>query len=441
MSSSQTNRHRAGHHRSCFNKRVKGCRYHFPQECIDTTALVINGTRVTSGGVSPSAADTADGDEDMGEEEEESDGGSTSSHHHQLDVQTLRSAADVESMDLEIQRQPASVYINKFNPITTLTFRWNNDAKFMLTSPGIILYITNYASKAPNMGAIGAATLWAFSRTVAKQEAEAAARHEASSTSHTATEEVGPSAHQRAQRTVIATMMGANKTQEIGWNRVAYYYLYGSSDWHSHEFATIPMPQVLAYIRKQEIYGNLRHRDEGATDNNNDDASSSSRPSSSTSIAPVAKVLDYAWRPQLLHDRIYLYVFAQWFVKEKIPNHTRPEPLTHEPLPKPYAFDFDSTITTWRRLMQHLLQDRGHLANTLRFHPRHPQYGTHWLRLADRMLVPIINGPRVKSWDMLRKEVDAGVAKPDQILSSVALYRPWHAESTSDGDDAIVWTE
>eukprot|EP00240_Pyramimonas_obovata_P008117 CAMPEP_0118952884 /NCGR_PEP_ID=MMETSP1169-20130426/55613_1 /TAXON_ID=36882 /ORGANISM="Pyramimonas obovata, Strain CCMP722" /LENGTH=86 /DNA_ID=CAMNT_0006900227 /DNA_START=96 /DNA_END=353 /DNA_ORIENTATION=+ len=66
-------------------------------------------------------------------------------------------------------------------------------------------------------------------------------------------------------------MMGANQTQEIGSNRVAYYYLYGSSDWHSHEFATIHMPQVLAYIRKQEIYGTLQQRNDAR--NANADAS------------------------------------------------------------------------------------------------------------------------------------------------------------------------
>ena len=83
---------------------------------------------------------------------------------------------DIEKMDLEVHRQPGSDYINKFNPIVTIAFRWNNDVKFMLTSPGIIHYVTNYASKKPDAGASGSVTLRAFTRTVALQETEAIAR-------------------------------------------------------------------------------------------------------------------------------------------------------------------------------------------------------------------------------------------------------------------------
>jgi hypothetical protein len=139
----------------------------------------------------------------------------------------------------------------------------------MFTSPGIIHYITNYVSKGPDAGATGAATIRAFKLTVTKRQREAAARHaeaqriaDVSAGDNTnpfcidashPTE--APSKQQLSQRTVIATLLGVNRTQEIGQNIVAYSALYKTTHLHSHQYTTVQVPQMLAYLRGEPIKG------------------------------------------------------------------------------------------------------------------------------------------------------------------------------------------
>jgi hypothetical protein len=136
----------------------------------------------------------------------------------------------------------------------------------MFTSPGIIHYITNYVSKAPDNGATGAATIRAFRLTVSKREREAAIRQaeaqtnanvSGGDTSNPFNIEISeaPSKQQLSQRTAIATLLGVNRTQEVGQNLVAYTALFKTTHLHSHEYTIVQVPQMLAFLRGEPVSG------------------------------------------------------------------------------------------------------------------------------------------------------------------------------------------
>jgi hypothetical protein len=178
---------------------------------------------------------------------------------------------DITSVSLDVHRQIGSEYINRYNPIVMMTFGWNNDMTMMFTSPGIIHYITNYVSKAPDAGATGAATIRTFRLTVpvSKRQCEAAARHAeaqrfASVSAGDTTNPFdidashpteAPSKQQLSQRIVTATLLGVNRTQEIGQNIVAYSALFKTTHLHSHEHTTVQVPQMLAFLRGEPVNG------------------------------------------------------------------------------------------------------------------------------------------------------------------------------------------
>lgn len=282
----QYNRHRAGHHRSCFKLRIQGtCRFNLPMDATQLTTLLINNMEIDKFG------NIVFHDVDVREQGDilATDNDDTSSNPMDVDRVPLAAIAvdsaaaptpmtrmpfihtltvdKITAMSLDVHRQIGSEYINRFNPIVMITFGWNNDSTTMFTSPGIIHYITNYVSKAPDAGAAGAATIRAFRQTVTKREREAAAsqaeaqRHASASAGDTtdppeSSHPTGaPSKQQLSQRTVIATLLGASRTQEVGQNIVAYSALFDSTDLHSHESTNVQVPQMLAFLRGEPISG------------------------------------------------------------------------------------------------------------------------------------------------------------------------------------------
>ena len=268
----QCNRHRAGHHRSCFKLKIKGtCRYNLPASMHLLTTLMINNMEFdTFGNVHYIENDVADTDDDVPSAAIVDDPSAAPlSFVSDIPQITVFKMEDITNMDIVVNRQIGSEYINRYNPIVMLTFGWNNDMTTMFTSPGIIHYVTNYISKGPDAGGTGAATIRAFKATVDKRQREAAVlsmetdRIAAASgqdatnpflvnAPHAAHE---PSIQQISQRKVIATMFGATRTQEFGQNLVAYCALYKTTHLHSHKYSTIQLPQMLAYLRGEPING------------------------------------------------------------------------------------------------------------------------------------------------------------------------------------------
>jgi hypothetical protein len=285
----QYNRHRPGHHRSCFKIKIKAtCRYNLPMDANMLTTLIINnmefdkfGNVIFLGdGVLPGQSGilaTDDGDTSTVPMDIDTvplaaiadDSAAVPMSFSQMPLIHVLKLEDITSMSLDIHRQIGSEYINRYNPIVMMTFGWNNDMTTMFTSPGIIHYITNYVSKAPDAGATGAATIRAFRLTVSKRQREAAARHaeaqrfasvSAGDTTNPFEIEAShpteaPSEQQLSQRTVIATLLGVNRTQEVGQNIVAYSALFKTTHLHSHEHTIVQVPQMLAFLRGEPVSG------------------------------------------------------------------------------------------------------------------------------------------------------------------------------------------
>ena len=280
----QYNLHRPGHHRSCFKLKIKTtCRYDLPKDANMQTTLIINNMEFDKSGnviflgdsVLPTQNDilsTADDDTptDPMEIDRESLGNIANNSAAVPMSQMPRIAVIVKehiiNMSLDVHREIGSEYINRYNPIVMMTFGWNNDMTTMFTSPGIIHYITNYVSKAPDNGATGAATIRAFRLTVSKREREAAIRQaeaqtnanvSGGDTSNPFNIEISeaPSKQQLSQRTAIATLLGVNRTQEVGQNLVAYTALFKTTHLHSHEYTIVQVPQMLAFLRGEPVSG------------------------------------------------------------------------------------------------------------------------------------------------------------------------------------------
>ena len=272
----QFNRHRAGHTRSCFKIKIKGtCRYDLPKSMLLLTTFFINDIQIDEHG------NLAFLDEDSDDNDDTPD----SDDHVQAFTTVTPTAAieddptaapqpfenfpkikaftidNITSMDITVRRKIGSEYINRFNPIVMLAFGWNNDMTTMITSPGIIHYVTNYVSKGPDAGATGSAIIRTFHRIIGKRQRDAEAhRVEAETATNTEPGDQPPttptySNQQIAQRAVIATMLGSSCLQEIGHNLVAYSSLFKTTDLHSHKYSHIQIPQMLAYLKKESIHG------------------------------------------------------------------------------------------------------------------------------------------------------------------------------------------
>ena len=269
----QYNLHRPGHHRSCFKIKIKAtCRYDLPMDANMQTTLIINNMEFDKSGnviflsdsVSTDPMDI-DGESHVKGEIAKDSTAIPMSQMPQIPV----SVETITNMSLSVHREIGSEYINRYNPIVMITFGWNNDMTTMFTSPGIIHYITNYVSKSPDIGATGAATIRAFRLTVSKREREAAIRRAEAQTNtnvsagdssnpfNLETSFGAPSKQQLSQRTVIATLLGVNRTQEVGQNLVAYTALFKTTHLHSHEHTMVQVPQMLAFLRGEPVSGLL----------------------------------------------------------------------------------------------------------------------------------------------------------------------------------------
>jgi hypothetical protein len=273
----QFQRHRAGHHRSCFKLKIKGtCRFALPQGKHLVTTLIINNMEFDKFGNviyhgNPSTADgaVATHDDAVPLAAIVVDASTAAVPFSVFPLIQVLKLEDITTMDIVVQRSIGSEYINRYNPVVMITFGWNNDMTTMLTSPGIIHYITNYVSKAPDAGATGAATIRAFKQTVEKRQREdlhrrmEAARVSDASANDTTNPfnmdsplvDAAPSKQQRSKSRVIATMLAVDRTQEIGQNLVAYTSFYKTTHMHSHEYKSVQVPQMLAYLRGEAING------------------------------------------------------------------------------------------------------------------------------------------------------------------------------------------
>ena len=273
----QFNRHRAGHHRSCFKLKIKGtCRFGLPHGTHLLTTLIINNMEFDKFGnvMYLDNRSTVDGavathDDDVPLAAIVVDASTPPVPLSAFPLIQALKLEDITTMDIAVQRKIGSEYINRYNPIVMITFGWNNDMTTMLTSPGIIHYITNYVSKGPDAGATGAAMIRAFKQTVEKRQREDLQRlREAATITDASANDTSnpfrmdsplvdatPSNQQRSKCRVIATMLAVDRTQEIGQNLVAYTALYNTTHMHSHQFKSVQVPQMLAYLRGDPING------------------------------------------------------------------------------------------------------------------------------------------------------------------------------------------
>jgi hypothetical protein len=154
----QYNRHRPGHSRSCFKLKIKGtCRYDLPKLMQLLTTFLINDIQIDQFGHimflnDDDSGEATDASDAVGqsaattitpiaaiEEDDPATAPLPFTAFPQIKAFTLDS---VERMDIIVKRKIGSEYINRFNPIVMLSFGWNNDMTTMMTSPGIIHYVT-----------------------------------------------------------------------------------------------------------------------------------------------------------------------------------------------------------------------------------------------------------------------------------------------------------
>jgi len=159
--------------------------------------------------------------------------------------------------------------------------------------------------------------------------------------------------------------------------------------------------------------------------------------------------MDYAWRPKRLWG-INHYTFTKWFKKEAISkakqakHREMSEDEEDEDESAPIAvagsseleaekleFDTDErtncfrSVTSLTHEMMRILLSTDGRATKIRFVSNHPQYKTHQLALHKYEHIPILNGPRMKSIEMVLGNMDEESSEKD-ALNILAIYKPWH---------------
>lgn len=208
--------HKPGHMRSCFKhtnassgaaSKRPTCRFRLPAMPCSSSAIVVNGKAVCDC-VGPCTDD---------------------SH---LTITASYTLADVSTMELRVHRPAGFEYTNNHNVIELAVFRMNTDTTVTLGRPGMVYYVTTYATKLPEASSSAAAIMLAYDRAAAR------------------TGELVQSPRQILNSRTASYLHACTRVQEVSVTMAAKYLLDGSLHYSSHSFEKVYVNNIIAFYDK-----------------------------------------------------------------------------------------------------------------------------------------------------------------------------------------------
>ena len=377
--------HKVGHMRGCFKDKSKNkkqrCRHNMPAPTFTTSAVLVNGVPVCT-----CSTDVC------------------SSPMDHLKLTADWTTADVETMELQVQRRMGFEFTNRHSMVQLGVFRCNVDTAFVVGSPGLTYYLTTYNSKVPDGVGNGSSMVLAYERALRR---EAAAEHTPT---------------QRLNSRSASFLYSATRVIETGVTSAALHLLRGSNTYFSHKFEPIYVSNVIKYVNGEKIECTVVPQRGSACDaademtESEDDSEDDSNPvqqsESQSLVATVPRVIDYACRDDSVCEDTSLYDFRAEVTRCKIVSATVPS-----------------------------------LAKRLPLHSSHPLFETHCLSMRSTTIIPEIIGRRLPSNTVIQpgstQQSNVETTEPGTQRSNVditedigtdesyyyeyvlAMYKPW----------------
>ena len=208
--------HKPGHMRSCFKhtnttsgstSKRPTCRFRLPAVPCTNSAIVVNG-KVVCDCVGPCT---------------------TESH---LQLTASFTLGDVNTMELRVHRPAGFEYTNNHNVIELAVFRMNTDTTVTLGRPGMVYYVTTYATKLPETSSNASAIMLAYDRAVAKEGS------------------LVQTPRQILNSRTASYLHACTRVQEVSVTMAAKFLLDGSLHYASHSFEHIYVNNIIAFYDK-----------------------------------------------------------------------------------------------------------------------------------------------------------------------------------------------
>ena len=222
--------HKPGHVRSCFKhtnsssgstSKRPTCRFRLPAVPCAHSAVVING-KVVCDCVGPCTTET------------------------HLQLSATFTLSDVNTMELRVHRPAGFEYTNNHNIIELAVFRMNTDTTVTLGRPGMVYYVTTYATKLPETSSSASAIMLAYDRAVAKEGL------------------LVQTPRQILNSRTASYLHACTRVQEVSVTMAAKYLLDGSLHYSSHSFEHIYVHNIVAFYDKTGFTVTMVPANEGA---------------------------------------------------------------------------------------------------------------------------------------------------------------------------------
>ena len=307
--------HKPGHMRSCFKhtnttsgsaSKRPTCRFRLPAMACSSSAIVVDG-KVVCDCVEPC----------------------TDESH--LTITASYTLGDVSTMELRVHRPAGFEYTNNHNMIELAVFRMNTDTTVTLGRPGMVYYVTTYATKLPEASSSAAAIMLAHDRAAARMG------------------QLVQSPRQILNSRTASYLHACTRVQEVSVTMAAKYLLDGSLHYSSHSFEKVYVNNIIAFYDKTGF---------------------------TVSMVPDAQETQHTTRP-----RGYKAVVPQFL------DYVLRDDMI---LPNTDYYDFVSTHTRVKAVF-----DPDNPGRHLPLHNSHPLNKTHCISLRRHPVVPQMVGKRL----------------------------------------------
>ena len=360
------------HHRwTCFKKKNKiGCRFHFPASSVPSTSV---------------SFDSKTGLPD----------------------------------NIQLQRSAVSGWLPTHLRPLTLMLACNNDSK--PTGPfgpsfQTTLYITNYATKnEPNDMVTASLVLAGFRKRKKYEKSE---------------ENQNKTAAQLGRSRLLSTIMNMSGTIQTGSFLASHYILYGGpSSMESHQFTSLNISNIIAFVNDDKEYGKLYHIERSEMNKNlkqdmeeEDQEHREHEMKEENEFGDFVNVpyrAHYQYRPVELREFSY-FAFESLFTITKRPIHSRFTTGKSHTLHERYKYDFLGWLIV-TLLFGNDAKEKS-FDSKFRFCKSHPLFYSHEVHFRPKAKVVTLTGKCIPSVTH-SNSMDETLIRYNQL--AVSLFHPW----------------